>query len=116
VSWRGPIDVRKALFGGRGTVRVWNAAEVPPGFEVALGCELSARGSVGPHAQEHCDELVIGVSGRGTARVNGQRTVLSPGVVVPVPVGAVLELKAGATKLRYLIVKASIGGGARTAS
>ncbi|MDX2012939.1 MAG: cupin domain-containing protein [Myxococcaceae bacterium] len=106
MTWRGPVDVRDALFGGRGTVRVWNVAEVPQGFEVALGCELSARGSVGPHAQEHCDELVIGVSGRGKARVDGVDHVLEAGAVVPVPQGSVLELQAGATKLRYLIVKA----------
>jgi quercetin dioxygenase-like cupin family protein len=109
------VDVQKALFGGRGTVRVWNVAEVPPGFEVALRCELSARGSVGPHAQEHCDELVIGVSGRGTAKVDGLLHALEAGAVVPVPVGAVLELRAGATKLRYLIVKARNGGGERMA-
>jgi uncharacterized cupin superfamily protein len=105
VKPRGPVEVRKALFGGRGTVKVWNAAEVPPGFEVALACELSARGSVGPHAQEHCDELVIGISGRGTARVDGVRHVLTAGVVIAVPQGSVLELTAGATKLQYLIVK-----------
>jgi mannose-6-phosphate isomerase-like protein (cupin superfamily) len=105
-STHDPLDVREALFGGRGTVRLWAVADVPPGFEVALSCELSARGAVGPHAQEHCDELVIGVAGVGQARVDGVAHVLEAGAVLPVPKGSVLELFAGRTKLRYLIVKA----------
>ncbi len=106
--WKGKADVRRALFGGRGSVSVWSLGHGPAPFEAVLGCELSPRGSVGPHAQEHCHELVTVISGRGLARVNGEPQGLSPGAVVTVPLGAVLELenRSKTSRLRYVIIKA----------
>lgn len=102
-------DVREALFGGRGEVRVWSvlAAGAEP-FTAALWCELAPAGSVGPHVQEEFPELIIGVSGEGQASVNGEACELGPGDSVFLPLGAVLALenRSQSEPLRYLIVKA----------
>lgn len=105
----GPCDVRPALFGGRGEVRVWDllGGRAAPPFAAVLGCELTGRGSVGRHRQEHHAEIVVGVDGDGRAKVNGVEHRLGVGDVVHLPLGAVLEIEnAGDQPLRYLIVKA----------
>jgi quercetin dioxygenase-like cupin family protein len=102
-------DVRSALFGGRGEVRVWNLlAEQAEPFTAALWCELAPGGSVGPHVQQEFPELIIGLSGHGQASVNGEPRDLEPGQSVFLPLGAVLALenRSPAEPLRYLIVKA----------
>jgi quercetin dioxygenase-like cupin family protein len=103
-------DRRDALFGGRGAVRVWDAgsAGLPRPFAVALACELEPGASVGAHVQEHHPEVVIGVEGRGVARVDGAPHALEPGAVVPVALGRRLAIENGseAEPLRYLILKA----------
>ena len=106
---KGTPDVRRELFGGSGEVRVWNLLQgsAEP-FTAILSCELSAGGSVGRHVQEHFAEVVIGVSGSGTAAVNEQRWPLGAGDVVHVPLGAVLSIDNHTSQvpLRYLIIKA----------
>ena len=85
--------------------------QVPAPFDCVLGCELDPGGSVGAHVQEDCAEVVIVTEGQGDARVSGAAVALTPGVVVPLPLGASLELaNASRTQpLRYLIVKALLG-------
>lgn len=107
---KGEPSVRNDLFGGRGEVRVWSllAGSAPP-FTAALSCELEAGGHVGRHVQEHYPEIVIGLEGRGEARVGGQARPLEPGDLVYLPLGEVLEIRnlADDQSLRYLIIKAS---------
>lgn len=97
------------LFGGKGEVLVWDLlrdAPAPP-FREVLACELAIGASVGAHRQEHYPELVIVNAGSGQATVDGVVCPLSPGSVVYLPLGSVLELKChGPQPLRYLIVKA----------
>ena len=111
MSWagRGEPDRRAGLFGGLGEVRVWSLLDVPPApFDCVLGCELDAGGSVGPHVQAECAEVVIVTDGHGEARVNDEPRALRPGVVVPLRLGETLALANGSqiAPLRYLIVKA----------
>ena len=91
-----------------GEVRVWNLMDgsLPP-FECVLGCELDPGGTVGPHVQDRCTEIVIVTDGRGHARVGDQSIALSPGTVVKLPLGETLALRNGSDTdaLRYLIVK-----------
>lgn len=109
---KGQPDLREALFGGRGVVRVWNLLAdhkpAPKPFTAVLSCELDPAGSVGRHVQEHFPELVIGLEGTGEAGVDGQWQALEPGDVVHLPLGAVLELRnrSDSEPLRYLIIKA----------
>lgn len=102
-------DVRRDLFGGRGTVKVYNLDPSPmPPFAAALWCELEAAGSVGRHRQEHCPEIVLGLEGEGEATVGEQVHRLVAGSVVQLPLGSVLSLKNNRddAPLRYLIIKA----------
>jgi quercetin dioxygenase-like cupin family protein len=107
----GPPRVRTDLFGGRGTVLVWDllrGAAAPPPFRAVLSCELAEGGRVGRHKQDDFDEIVIGIDGCGEARVDGHAIPLGPGAVVHLPLGASLELvnERNDAPLRYLIVKA----------
>lgn len=109
---KGQADVRSALFGGSGEVRVWNLLadhyRAPNPFTAVLGCELAPGGHVGRHLQQHFPEIVIGLSGRGEARVNGEPTSLAEGDVVHLPLGSTLELRnlSDDEPLAYLIIKA----------
>jgi quercetin dioxygenase-like cupin family protein len=102
---------RDALFGGKGTVHVWNllgpAAAAP--FTAVLGCTLVPGGSVGRHRQDEYPEIVIGLEGDGEAEVDGRICGLGPGDVVHLPLGSVLALRNRSDRepLRYLIVKAA---------
>jgi quercetin dioxygenase-like cupin family protein len=109
---RGTPDVRADLFGGSGSVRVWNllARTTPPApFTVVLACELDPGGRVGAHRQEHEPELVIGLAGRGRATVDGEPFPLEPHAVVALPLGAVLSIENLSLDepLSYLILKAA---------
>ena len=106
-------DIRENLFGGQGVVRVWDLA---PGralepFTATLYCELDPGGSVGPHRQEHFPEIVVGLAGRGEARVGGHIQPLEPNQVVHLPRGETLALRnlAGDAPLHYLIIKTRPG-------
>jgi len=105
-------SVRRDLFGGKGAVRVRTVGVgpgLPPPFTAALACELEAGGHVGSHRQEHDEEFVLVVEGTGQGEVSGQNVPLAPGVLLPLPLGAVLSLRADAVgPLRYLIVKAHL--------
>ncbi|MCB9755484.1 MAG: cupin domain-containing protein [Myxococcales bacterium] len=107
---KGDAFQREALFGGHGTVQVWDllAGRAAPPFAAALSCELAAGGLVGPHKQDQFPEIVIGLEGQGQARVNGVVQPLNPGDVVHLPLGHVLELRNASQvePLRYLIIKA----------
>jgi quercetin dioxygenase-like cupin family protein len=106
----GPPIVREALFGGCGRVLVWDLlrgrAAAP--FTAVLSCVLEENGRVGRHVQEDYDEIVVGLTGYGEARVNGKAQPFGPGAVVYLPLGAALELvnEAPDKELRYLIIKA----------
>lgn len=102
-------DSRADLFGGQGTVKVWNLMRTrSEPFTAALWCELDAGGSVGRHRQEHFPEIVIGVEGRGEATVDDTTHPLSQGDMVHLPKGSVLSLRNldQSAPLRYLIIKA----------
>ena len=107
---RGPPDVRDSLFGGQGRVLVWDLLEgrAAPPFTAVLSCVLEESGSVGRHVQHEYDEIVIGLTGYGEAKVNGVPQPFGPGAVVHLPLGATLELvnEAPDKSLHYLIVKA----------
>lgn len=108
----GNPDVRNALFGGRGNVRVWSllpAGPVTAPFSAVLLCELDPGGSVGAHRQERDGEIVIGLSGRGLATVDGRARPLEPHAVVPLPLGSVLSIEnlSAEEALTYWIVKAT---------
>lgn len=104
---------RDALFGGRGSVHVWDllaGAPAPP-FSAVLWCALDPGGSVGRHVQEHFPEIVVGLDGEGEARVDGVAHPLAPGDVVHLPLGSVLAIqnRSPDEPLHYLIVKAQAG-------
>ncbi|MEM6291279.1 MAG: cupin domain-containing protein [Myxococcota bacterium] len=102
-------DVRADLFGGTGTVKVWNmmTGRAAP-FTAALWCELEAGGSVGRHRQEHFPEIVIGVEGHGEATIGDAAHPLNAGDMVHLPLGSILSLRnlSADAPLRYLIIKA----------
>lgn len=108
---KGNGDRRAELFGGKGTVTVWNLLgrlQAPP-FTAVLSCELEAGGSVGRHHQEHFPEIVVGLEGDGAAVVDGEEQALRAGDVVFLPLGSslALENRSAVDVLRYLIVKAA---------
>jgi quercetin dioxygenase-like cupin family protein len=107
---RGSADIRIALFGGNGSVKVWDllGGRSAPPFSAVLSCELDPNGSVGIHQQQRDPELVLGLEGRGEATVAGVPQPLEPGSVVHVPFGATLSLRnlSADLPLKYLIVKA----------
>ncbi len=107
---KGDPRVSSNLFDGVGDVQVWNllAERRMPPFAAVLACELDPGGRVGRHVQEHFPEIVVGLSGRGEARVAGQAQPLEPGDVVHLPLGKPLELLnlSSDEPLCYLIIKA----------
>jgi quercetin dioxygenase-like cupin family protein len=110
---RGEPRRRQDLFGGTGEVLVWDLLEgmAAPPFRAVLSCELAEGGRVGPHKQEHFDEIVIGLEGCGHVRVRGEEKPFGPGAVIHLPLGATLEIvnERADAPLRYLIVKAERG-------
>jgi len=103
---------RRDLFGGHGEVTVTDCLQgrARPPFTAALQCTLEAGGTVGPHQQAHCPELVYVIDGSGEATVDGVAHPLQPGSLVYLPLGSVLALAShGDAPLRYLIVKAALG-------
>ena len=101
---------RADLFGGTGTVTIWNIlkqAQEP--FSAALWCELEIGGFVGPHVQQRDPEMVICLAGQGTAKVNGTPYKLVTGELVSLPLGATLSIRnEGEEPLKYLIIKAKV--------
>lgn len=106
----GPPIVRESLFGGHGRVLVWDLLRGKPAapFKAVLSCVLEEKGYVGRHVQQQYDEIVVGLTGYGEARVNGKPQPFGPGAVVYLPLGSALELvnEAPDKELRYLIIKA----------
>lgn len=107
----GTPSVRENMFGGTGTVLVWDllrAVAAPP-FTAVLSCELAEGGRVGRHVQQRDAEIVIGVSGCGEARVDDRVVPFGPGAVVFLPLGGRLELvnERDDAPLCYLIIKAT---------
>jgi len=106
-----PSFVQSNLFGGQGSVSIWNMLQdrkAPP-FSAALWCELEPHGSVGPHRQQRDPEVVICLGGEGLARVDDQTHSLEAGVMVYLPHGSTLALiNSGDQPLAYLIIKASL--------
>lgn len=107
---KGPGDARRELFGGRGTVTVWNllGRRLASPFSAVLSCELDPGGSVGRHVQQRDPEVVIGLEGDGEATVDDAVHPLGPGDVVYLAHGQVLaiENRSSDAPLRYLIIKA----------
>jgi quercetin dioxygenase-like cupin family protein len=101
-------DVRRALFGGEGAVRVWDLGARTEPFSAVLFCELEGGGRVGRHRQETDDEVVIVVSGEAVLYVDGSARACVAGGAVALPLGSSLEIdNASPTEpVRYVIVKA----------
>ncbi len=97
------------LFSGKGSIKIWDLKaqrEAGP-FKASLWCELEAGGQIGRHHQEHCDEIVLCLSGFGTATIGHECFGLEPGVQVFLKQGQLLSIKAGTQQsLIYLIIKA----------
>lgn len=108
---RGNPSVRQDMFGGTGTVLVWDLLErtMAPPFTAVLSCELAEGGRVGRHVQQRDAEIVIGMSGCGQAKVDGKAVPFGPGAVVFLPFGSSLELlnERDDAPLCYLIIKAT---------
>ena len=110
-----PLDEAKAtvrtdLFGGRGSVRIWDLGARTPPFSATLFCELEANGSVGRHQQASEVEQVIVVEGSATITVSGRAQACVRGSAVAVPLGAILAIDNGPAPLRYLLIKAAKSG------
>ena len=102
--------LRADLFGGQGIVQLWSLIhpERAEPFKAALWCELEPGGSVGAHRQEHYPELILCLSGEGSARIGPRWFSFLPGVCLHLPLGEILALRAGnAAPLVYLIIKAA---------
>ena len=100
---------QRNLFGGEGLVEIEDLFQQRPlaPFREALFCRLEPDGRVGAHRQEHYAEILLIAAGRGVALVQGKPHPLSPGTLVPLPLGHSLELHNGAEeRLSYFIVKA----------
>jgi quercetin dioxygenase-like cupin family protein len=114
----GGTDVRTALFGGAGNVKVSDllGPRAAPPFSAVLFCELDPGGSVGTHQQERDPELVLGLDGIGEATISGNAEPLEPGSTLYVPFGATLSLRnlSPDEPLRYLIIKAEHASPPRT--
>ena len=111
---KNPLDparasVRKELFGGTGSVRVWDLGAATPPFTAVLYCELDPGGRVGEHVQESDHEVVIVVAGEAVLYVDGRPRGSVPGDAVALPLGSRLAIDnaSPSASVRYLIVKAS---------
>jgi|SoiMethySBSTD1v2_1073268.scaffolds.fasta_scaffold2833614_1 quercetin dioxygenase-like cupin family protein len=106
-------DARANLFGGQGTVRVWDLLRggTAEPFAAVLACELEPGGSVGTHVQQEHPEIVVCLDGDGVATVEGVEHALVPGAVVHLPFGQRLAIanRSQAAPLAYLIIKAIRG-------
>lgn len=108
---KGSPIVRENIFGGSGTVLIWDllGSQKAAPVTAVLSCELAEGGRVGRHVQQRDAEIVIGVSGCGEAKLDGKSIPFGPGAVVYLPLGSNLELvnERDDAPLCYLIVKAT---------
>ena len=102
-------SARRDLFGGRGEVKVWNlmSPRALDPFRAALWCELEPSGEVGRHVQQHYQEILICISGKGVVKIGQTAHEFTPGVCLTLSLGEILQITCGAdTPLSYLIIKA----------
>lgn len=101
-------DARPALFGGEGTVRVWDLGGRVGALSAVLWCELEPGGRVGKHVQSHDDEVVVVLEGEAVIYVQGKAHACARGTAVPLALGQTLEIDNASPSepVRYLIVKA----------
>jgi len=104
-----PSFKRDNLFGGMGTVEIWDLLgqrQADP-FTAVLWCRLEPDGNVGRHQQSTEHEILVCLSGRGQAAVDQKHFPLSPGEMVYLPLGAILALDnlSSDHDLSYLIIK-----------
>jgi quercetin dioxygenase-like cupin family protein len=111
-----PLDptrasVRHALFGGTGSVRVWDLGGTTPPFTAVLLCELDPGGRVGEHVQQSDHEVVIVIAGEAVLEVDRRPHAAVPGTAVALPLGSTLSIANASTtnSVRYVIVKAKLG-------
>ncbi len=107
---RDAADRRADLFGGTGVVCVWSLLRgAAPPFSAVLACELAPGGKVGTHLQQRDPEIVLCLSGEGTAIVEGVSQPMRPGTVAYLPFGRSLAVRNDSSHapLRYLIIKAT---------
>ena len=104
---RNPDFTQTDLFGGRGTVSIWNLTPALPPFSALLWCSLSGMGRVGPHRQQQHPEIVMCISGQGNIWIDKTKFEMLPMQAYPVPFGAVLAIENTQDEpLVYTITKA----------
>ena len=104
-----PSFTQKDLFGGHGSVDIWNLRTMNcPPFTASLWCSLEPGGLVGRHRQQDDPELVIVLSGAGVATIGKLEQLITCGVMVYLPYGQVLSIRntSESEPLVYLIIKA----------
>ena len=106
---RPPDFTQTDLFGGRGTVSIWNLNPALPPFSALLWCSLSAEGRVGPHRQQRDPEIVMCISGKGFIWIDKTKHEMLPMRAYPVPFGSILAIENRLEEpLVYTITKATI--------
>ena len=65
---------------------------------------FGAGGGVGDHVNDEVDVLIVGVSGSGSVRVDGEEHPISNGTVVFVPSGTRRSTRAASEDFAYLSV------------
>ena len=89
-----PSFSQRDLFGGQGTVDIWNLREsASPPFSASLWCSLEANGFVGRHRQQDDPEVVICLSGEGVATIGQADHPLQRGTMVYLPLGQALSIR-----------------------
>lgn len=71
---------------------------------------FNAGEGVADHANTELDVLIVGVSGEGVLRVNGETHALTAGMAVVVPKGAVRSTRASSDRFAYLTCHRRRGG------
>ena len=99
------------LFEGKGEVLVWDLLGKEPAGQIKsiLACALAPAGSVGAHRQADTDEVMVVLSGTGSAQIDEDVYLLEAGSVVHLPLGQFLQLKNASEteEMKYLIIKSA---------
>lgn len=96
------VGLRDILAGAGGPGVVWTLEE--SGDLNANLVRFPAGDGVGEHVNDEVDVLVLGVSGAGTVRVEGEEHALAEGTLVVIPRGTSRSTRSEADDFAYLTV------------